>query len=154
MDKAERIRLAYDNFKKGYNCCQSVVLAFEDILGLDREKLLAVSVGFGGGFGRTRNVCGAVSAFAIVLGLYCPHDADPHKDKANIYRQIQELVKLFQERNGSENCAQLLKNVKNLTSDYEPQIRDDEYYKVRPCVKFVTDSVDILTDYLKIGEID
>lgn len=154
MDKAERIRLAYDNFKKGYNCCQSVVLAFEDILGLDREKLLAVSVGFGGGFGRTRNICGAVSAFAIVLGLYCPHDADTHKDKANIYRQIQELVKLFQERNGSENCAQLLKNVKNLTSDYEPQIRDDEYYKVRPCVKFVTDSVEILTDYLKIGEID
>lgn len=150
MDKAERIQLAYDNFKKGYNCCQSVVLAFEDILGLDREKLLAVSVGFGGGFGRTRNVCGAVSAYAIVLGLYGSHDPDPHKDKTNIYRQIQELVKLFQERNGSENCTQLLKNVKNLTVGYEPQVRDDEYYKVRPCVKFVTDSVDILTDYLKI----
>lgn len=152
MQKSQRIQIGYENFKKGYNCCQSVVLAFEDVLGLDREKLLAVSVGFGGGFGRTRNLCGAVSAYAIVLGLYFGHDSDPHKDKADIYKRLQSLVALFKERNGSDNCAELLKNVKNLTSGYEPQVRDEEYYKVRPCVKFVTDSVEILSDYLGIDE--
>ncbi len=148
MDKPTRIKTGYENFKKGYNCCQSVVLSFEDVLELDRKKLLALSVGFGGGFGRTRNLCGAVSAFAIVLGLYSHHDEDPYKDKANMYKRIQELDALFKERNGSDNCAELLKDVKNLTQGYEPQIRDEEYYKVRPCVKFVTDSVEILCDYL------
>ncbi|MDE5911738.1 MAG: C-GCAxxG-C-C family protein, partial [Clostridia bacterium] len=62
-----RKQKAYNLFKEGYNCCQSVVLAFEDILPLDRKQLLAVSCGFGGGFGRTRNLCGAVSAYAIVM---------------------------------------------------------------------------------------
>ena len=151
MQKSERIQSGYENFKKGYNCCQSVVLAFADILGLDKKTLLAVSVGFGGGFGRTRNLCGAVSAYAIVLGLYRNHDSDPHKDKAAIYKEVQYLVAKFKERNGSDNCGELLKNVKNLTAGYEPQVRDDEYYRVRPCVKFVTDSIEILNDYLELG---
>lgn len=152
MKKIERIQKGYENFKKGYNCCESVVTAFEDVLPLDTKTLLAVSVGFGGGFGRTRNLCGAVSAYAIVLGLYRRHQDDPHKDKAEMYKEIQHLVALFKERNGSDNCAELLKNVKNLTVGYEPQVRDDEYYKVRPCVKFVTDSIDILSDYLGIDD--
>ncbi len=48
-----RKQKAYNLFKEGYNCCQSVVLAFEDILPLNRQQLIGVSVGFGGGFGRT-----------------------------------------------------------------------------------------------------
>lgn len=152
MKKEERAKTAYDYFKKGYNCCQSTVLAFEDILGLDRETLLKITVGFGGGFARTRNLCGAVSAYAIVLGLYRPHQEDPQKDKTDIYKQVQYLVSEFKKRNGSDNCGELLKDVKNLTSGYEPQARDEEYYKVRPCIKFVLDSVEILEEFLGLDE--
>ena len=144
-DVNTRKQKAYDLFKEGYNCAQSVVLAFEDILPLDRKQLLGVSCGFGGGFGRTRNLCGSVSAFAIVLGLYMSHSDDPKVAKADMYKLLQEMDAKFKERNGSDNCAELLKNVKNLTAGYMPQERDEEYYKVRPCIKFVLDSVEILS---------
>lgn len=149
----DRKKKAYDLFKQGYNCAQSVVVAFEDVLPLDRQTLLNVSTGFGGGFGRTRNLCGAVSAYAIVLGLYLHHiQNDPQKDKADIYKHVQQLVAQFKERNNSDNCGELLKNVKNLTAGYEPQARDEEYYKVRPCVKFVLDSVELLEKHLGLEE--
>ncbi len=144
-----RKQKAYNLFKEGYNCCQSVVLAFEDILPLSRRQLIGVSVGFGGGFGRTRNLCGAVSAFAIVLGLVLPHGDDPKTDKADMYKKLQNLDTEFKALNNSDNCGQLLINVKNLTEGYVPQERDEEYYKVRPCVKFVLDSVELLEKELK-----
>ena len=144
-----RKQKAYDNFKIGYNCCESVVLAFDDLLPLTREQLIGVSVGFGGGFGRTRNLCGAVSAFAIVLGLLLPHSDNPKEDKADMYKKLQNMVAQFKERNGSDNCGVLLQNVKNLTTGYLPQERDEEYYKVRPCIKFVLDSVEIIEAQLK-----
>ena len=149
-DEITRKQKAYDLFKEGYNCCQSVVLAFEDILPLDRQQLLGVSCGFGGGFGRTRNLCGSVSAFAIVMGLYLSHSADPKQAKADMYKILQDMVSKFKERNGSDNCGELLKNVKNLTTGYMPQERDEEYYKVRPCVKFVLDSVEIIEEQLSL----
>ncbi len=121
-------------------------MAFEDVLPLDMEQLKAVSIGFGGGFGRTRNLCGAVSAFAIVLGLYSSHSDSPKEAKADIYKRIQALVAKFKELNGSDNCGVLLQNVKNLTTGYMPQERDEEYYKVRPCIKFVLDSVELLEE--------
>ena len=143
-----RKQKAYNLFKEGYNCCQSVVLAFEDILPLDRKQLLAVSCGFGGGFGRTRNLCGAVSAYAIVMGLYLSHSDDPKHAKADMYKILQDMVAKFKERNGSDNCGELLKEVKNLTEGYMPQERDEEYYKMRPCIKFVLDSVEIIEEQL------
>ncbi|MDE7079794.1 MAG: C-GCAxxG-C-C family protein [Clostridia bacterium] len=152
MEKKDRKKKAYELFKSGYNCAQSTVVAFEDVLGLDRQTLLDISIGFGGGFGRTRNLCGAVSAFAIVLGLYLKHSEDPMEGKAQIYKNIQTLSEEFKARNGSDNCAELLKNVKNLTEGYLPQERDDEYYKVRPCIKFVLDSVEILEKHLGLDK--
>ena len=125
-----------------------MTVAFEDILPLSRKQLLGVSCGFGGGFGRTRNLCGTVSAFAIVMGLYLSHSDDPKIAKADMYKILQDMVAKFKERNGSDNCAQLLKEVKNLTQGYMPQERDDEYYKVRPCIKFVLDSVEIIEECL------
>ena len=140
----DRKQLAYDYFKQGYNCAQSVVTAFEDVLPLDKEMLLKVSQAFGGGFGRTRNLCGAVSGMGIVTGLLHADQEEIAKNKGDVYRIIQILDNEFKERNGSDNCMELLKNVKNVTQGYVPQVRDEEYYKARPCIKFVLDAVDIL----------
>ncbi|MDE5616167.1 MAG: C-GCAxxG-C-C family protein [Clostridia bacterium] len=152
MEKIDRKKKAYELFKNGYNCAQATVVAFEDILGLDRQTLLDLSIGFGGGFGRTRNLCGAVSAYAIVLGLYLQRSGDPMEAKAQIYKHIQELSEEFKARNGSDNCGALLQNVKNLTQGYLPQVRDEEYYRVRPCIKFVLDSVEILEKHLGLDK--
>lgn len=148
MTKDERKQLAYENFKMGYNCCQSVVLAFSDVLPLDKEILEKVTLGFGAGFGRTRNLCGAVSSYGFVCGLLhdkCDTIAD---DKTDVYKEISELDEKFKAINGTDICRELLKNVKNLTKGYVPQVRDDEYYKVRPCAKFVVDSAGLLHDHL------
>lgn len=140
----DRKQLAYDYFKQGYNCAQSVVASFEDVLPLDKDTLLQVAVAFGGGFGRTRNLCGAVSAMGIVAGLLHADQEEIAKNKGDVYKIVQMLDQEFKERNGSDNCAMLLKDVKNLTEGYVPQVRDEEYYTVRPCIKFVLDSVDII----------
>lgn len=149
MDKLQRQQLAYDTFKKGYNCCQSVVLAFADILPLPEKTLENLTLGFGAGYGRTRNICGTVTAFGFVLGLlYDKHD-EIAKEKEDMYKQLQELIAKFKQLNGTEICGDLLKNVKKLTQGYVPQVRDEEYYKARPCAKFVTDSAGILHEYLE-----
>lgn len=149
MTKEERKQVAYENFKKGYNCCQSVVLAFSDVLPLDEDTLEKVTLGFGAGFGRTRNLCGAVSSYGFVCGLLHDKSATLAGDKADVYKQITELDNKFKAINGTDNCGELLKNVKNLTSGYVPEVRDEEYYKVRPCAKFVIDSAGLLHDHLK-----
>lgn len=148
MTKEERRQLAYDNFKKGYNCCQSVVLAFADVLPLDAATLEKLTVGFGAGFGRTRNLCGAVSAYGFVVGLVHDKQETVAADKTDVYGQLTELDNKFKELNGSDICRELLKNVKDLTAGYVPQVRDEEYYKVRPCAKFVIDSAGLLHDHL------
>ncbi|MEG1535392.1 MAG: C-GCAxxG-C-C family protein [Clostridia bacterium] len=150
MEKIDRKEKAYALFKSGRNCAQSVLLAFDDILDVDTDTLANMSIAFGGGFGRTRNLCGAVSAMGMVLGLYEKRNGDIAADKLEIYKEVQNLVGQFRERNTTENCAELLKNVKNITNGYVPQVRDDEYYRTRPCVKFVLDSVDILEKYLQV----
>lgn len=144
-------------FSKGYNCAQSVVLAFEDLLPIDKEMLKNLSAGFGGGFGRTRNMCGAVSAMALVLGMLQDKNFGDEKDdiaksKKDIYKKLSELDAKFKEINGSDNCAVLLANVKNLTSGYVPDERTEKYYKVRPCMKFVEDSVKLIKEELGIKE--
>lgn len=152
MTREEKAR---EYFIKGYNCAQSVVLAFEDLIPIDKETLINLSAGFGGGFGRTRNLCGAVSAMAIVLGVLQDKSFGDDKEeiansKKEIYKRISDLDAQFKEINGSDNCAVLLANVKNLTAGSVPEERTEKYYKVRPCVKFVEDSVKLIKKELNL----
>lgn len=63
---------AKDNFRKGYNCCQSVLLTFQDILQLNEQTILKIGSGLGGGLARMREVCGCVSAMGIIAGFIKP----------------------------------------------------------------------------------
>lgn len=151
----ERVIKAYDLFREGYNCAQSVVLAYEDVLPLDFDILKAVSSAFGGGFARTRNVCGTMTGAGMVLGLMEKFTNDIAKDKTDVYKQTRLVTDEFIELNGTINCGELLKNVANISTDYIPQERNSEYYKTRPCAKFVVDAVkiidnsDIFKEYIK-----
>ncbi len=148
MENIDRKQKAFDLFCDGHNCAQSVVGAFADLVEIPFEQLMSMSIAFGGGFGRTRNICGAVSAMGIIVGILTPSCGDPMKDKAVVYQQVQKLSNEFKEKNNSDNCAVLLSNVKNLTTGYIPQVRDASYYNNRPCLKFVLDAVEILENHL------
>lgn len=146
MDRKQK---AYDLFFEGYNCAQAVVGAFDDVLKIDKEKLLNIAIAFGGGFARTRNICGAVSAMGIVVGLFRVNKKMDANDKAGVYKDVQNMIEEFKEKNSSENCAVLLKDINNITQGYVPQVRDTSYYETRPCIKFVLDAVEILDKYLE-----
>ena len=100
---------AIENFYKGYNCSQSVVLAFKDLLPLDERMLCMLASSFGGGMARLREVCGCVSGMSIVAGLLYGYDGpDTGEAKNAHYRRIQELAREFEALNGSIVCRELL----------------------------------------------
>lgn len=136
-------------FTEGYNCAQAVVLAFEDKLSFSRETLTQMACSFGGGLGRLREVCGAVSGMALVLGLlFAPTDAEVPALKAQHYARVQAVAQAFEAKNGSIVCRELLGlDVKH--DDPTPEARTAHYYKKRPCAELVGDAVEILDAYLR-----
>ena len=142
--KIKRVEKAKELFKKGYNCSQSVLGVFCEELGLDFDTAMKISSSFGGGMGRLREVCGAVSGMFMAAGLkYSTID-----NKKEQYEIVQNLAQKFKEKNGSIICAELLEGIESSTSP-NPSIRDENYYKKRPCIKLVEDAVEILENYFE-----
>ncbi len=144
-----RREMAMANFMKGYNCSQSVVLAFADMLPVKESDLLKMASSFGGGMGRLREVCGSVSGMFIVIGLLYGYDGpETGQVKAEHYKRVQELAHRFEEKHGSIVCRELLGlNVKREAPT--PEARTKEYYKKRPCPEIIGDAAEILEEYIK-----
>ena len=141
---SEKTEKAKELFKSGCNCSQSVLGVFCEELGLDFDIAMKISSSFGGGMGRMREVCGTVSGMFMAAGL-----AFSEKDnKAEQYKIVQELAKRFKEKNGSIICRELLNGIESSTSP-TPSERTETYYKKRPCIELVGDSVEILEEYIK-----
>lgn len=148
----ERITRAVENFMQGYGCCQSVVVAFADLYGLDDTMAKRIAAGFGGGVGRMRMMCGAVSALVILAGLDCGQtEGSDRQGKTACYKVVQQLLAKFKERNGSVICAELLGlgGVKPQPVTYVPDERNAEYYKVRPCARKVESAARVFAEYLE-----
>ena len=144
-----RRELAKENFMKGYNCSQALVLAFEDMVPIDRESLLKLASSFGGGMGRLREVCGSVSGMFMIAGLLYGYDGpETGQVKADHYARIQELARRFEETHGSIVCREMLGlNVKHDAPT--PEARTKAYYKKRPCPDIVGDAAEILGKYIE-----
>lgn len=135
---------------EGYGCCQSVVLAFCDLYGMDAQLAKRVSAGFGGGVGRLRMMCGAVSALVILAGLDSGQtEGGDRVGKSACYKLVQELLARSKEANGSLICAELL-GLKGPVpmGEYEASERTKEYYKKRPCAAKVESAARIFATYL------
>ena len=133
-------------FLSGSNCAQAVVLAFSDLTGLDDKTAARISSPFGGGMGRMREVCGAVSGMLLVAGILYGYDVvDDDQTKKGHYTLVQELAGQFRERVGSIVCRDILKNP---STDPNPSPRTAEYYAQRPCARFVMTAAQILDDYI------
>ena len=143
----KKTELAKENFNSGMNCSQAVVLAFKDELesklGVSEEVLKKASIGFGGGLGRQRLTCGAVSGMCMVLSMLKSDGAD----KLAIYSLIQKACAEFKERVGSISCAELLDGI-TVDKSPVPEQRTKEYYKKRPCSELCAIATEITEKYI------
>lgn len=134
---------AKELFENGYNCAQAVFCAFEDVTGFPREAALRFSAGFGGGMGRLREVCGAVSGMTMVLScVFASEDPNDTQKKKELYALIQKAAGDFKAENGSYICRELL-GLGEGASEPQPEKRTESYYKKRPCSELVKCAAEI-----------
>jgi len=147
MNKDElerRTKQAVIFFEEGYNCSQAVFMAYSDIYGIETELAAKLATSFGGGMGRLREVCGAVSGIFLVLGLHYPYTDIKDKAAKNInYRTVQRTAKEFKKAMGSYICADLLK-LKHEPQNPESSERNEAYYNSRPCIRCVAIAAEII----------
>ena len=143
-----RVEYALSLFKSGYNCAQSVLAASADLLGMDTETALKMSSAMGGGIGRMREVCGTVSAMAMLAGLK-EGNADPENEEAkeHIYALVRRMSALFKEQQGTIICRELL-GIEGMEESAKPSIRTPEFYASRPCGRIIACAAEIIEDVL------
>ena len=139
---------AYEAFFKGYNCSQCVALAFAKEMNMTEEQALKMASGFGGGFGRLREVCGGFSGITLVLGVLYG-SADPAK-KTALYTDVQALAAEYKARNGGNSiiCRELL-GLQKAEGSPVASPRTPEYYQKRPCPELVRLAADIMAEYIE-----
>ena len=139
--------LAAELFVNGCNCAQALVVAFQDLTGLDRDFSMKMASSFGGGMGRMREVCGAVSGMLMVLGTLYGYDETVEDDtqKKQLYKDVQALAGKFREECGSIICREILKNP---PSDPNPTPRTAEFYAQRPCARMVMTAAKLLDEFI------
>ena len=143
MNHAEK---SFELFKSGYNCAQAVAVSFCDLTNLSETTAARMASSFGGGMGRMREVCGAVSGMFMVLGLLYGYD-DPKADteKKQLYTDVQALAEEFRKEAGSILCREILKNP---PSDPNPSPRTATYYAMRPCERMVYNAADLMDAFI------
>lgn len=146
MTRSER---AGELFAKGYNCAQSVAVAFSDLIGLEPDAAARMLSGFGGGMGRMREVCGAVSGMIFVLGCVSGYDSPNDRiGKRELYGTVQALAARFRATEGSIVCRDILKDA-GADRSHIPSERTPEYYRTRGCRGCVERAAGILEEHLK-----
>lgn len=143
-----RVEEAVETFESGYGCAQSVFATYADLFGIDKETALKLASPMGGGIGRMREVCGAVSAMALLAGLK-EGNTNPTDEagKERIYLLVREMSDLFKEENKTIICRELL-GVKKREQSAKPDKRTAEYYANRPCSRLVASAAKIVEEML------
>ena len=149
LDVEARAEQAVNNFKSGYNCAQSVYMAYADLFGIDPKTAAIIAAPLGAGIGRMREVCGTVSGAALIAGLAIPCDNPTDMAaKTRCYALVQQVAERFREANGSIICRELL-GMAPIKESPVPSPRTETYYKKRPCVELVRMSATFIGEALK-----
>lgn len=149
--KTDRKEKALSLFMEGYNCSQSVFMAFADRFGIDEDTAKRISAGLGGGVGRQREVCGAVSGAVMVIGsIRAAESGDDSDGKKANYELVREFCDSFRERHGGTIiCREMLKIMADKKESATPDERNAEYYAKRPCARAVYDAAEILEEMIE-----
>ena len=149
MEQSVKAQKALDLFMQGYNCAQAVFAAFAADMEMEEATALRLSSSFGGGMGGLREVCGAVSGMFMAMGALRGYDTpDDAPLKAQHYARIQEMAARFTDAYDTLLCRELLEKNDILASNM-PAERNAEYYKTRPCARYVEACAAILEDALR-----
>lgn len=153
MNAQEKRRAAQALFRAGYNCSQSVFAAFSEEIGMSRDMALMVSAGLGGGVGRMREVCGAMSALAMLSGFRHPMRGGSDIDgKREVYRLVQQMAAEMRTVNGGSIICKELLGLKAAEGVPQPEARTGTYYQRRPCPEIVGNAAEIACRVLFDGE--
>lgn len=152
IDVEERSRIAREAFEQGYNCSQSVVVAYADVLGQDAEVLASLVGPMGGGMGRLREVCGAVSGmFMVSSAAYQGASNTDRTVRTQVYGAVQKLAERYRSECGSIVCRELL-GLKQKSDAPVPEERTPDYYRRRPCSEYVALAARMVGEYLNEQE--
>lgn len=143
-----RVEEAVRTFEAGYTCAQSVFVTYADLFGIDHETALKLTSAMGGGIGRMREVCGAVSSMALLAGLK-EGNTDPANEegKEKIYLLTRQLAEKFKQRHGTIICRELL-GIEGMEKSARPSERTESYYNSRPCSELVKTAAEIIEEML------
>lgn len=143
-----RVEEAVRTFEEGYNCAQSVFVTYAGLFGLDRETALKITSSMGGGIGRMREVCGVVSAMALLAGLK-EGNTDPENEEAKeaIYQLTRQMADKFKEKHQTIICRELL-GIEGMEKSARPSKRTESYYSARPCSRLVATAAGIVEEIL------
>ena len=144
MNKQETIDKALSLFNEGYACSQSVLLTFANQFGLCENTAKLISSTFGGGMGRLRQKCGAVTGGFMVLGL-ANGNTDPKdmETKLAAYQKVRELNQSVEDIYGTSICSELLK--KHAT---EADVTERKHHEII-CSKVIYDVAGLLYDMIE-----
>ena len=145
----DRIEKAKKLFTDGHNCSQAVVGAYSDLFGIEPQTAMIMAEGFGGGMGRMRLTCGAVSGMVALVGMkYSKGVAKDTQTRTKIYEKVREMLGEFSKRNGTIVCGELLGLTGNENESAKPDERTKEYYQKRPCAEYVAECARIVEEFL------
>lgn len=142
MTHAQKARTLFCN---GCNCAQAVFAAFAEDFGIEESQALKLASSFGGGMGGMRDTCGAVTGMLMVAGLKWGYDdVKDQETKTAHYARTRMLIEQFKQVHTTYVCRELLSALEKLQADPSP--RTPEYYRVRPCARFVETAAQLLDD--------
>lgn len=148
--RESRVEDAVRMFESGYNCCQAVLATYSRLYGLEKDDALRLASPMGGGIGRMREVCGPVTAMALLYGVIDGNiDPEDEEKKKEVYERVREMSDEFARRNGSIICRELL-GIEGREESAAPSPRTKEFYATRPCSRLVRCAAEIIED--KLGE--
>lgn len=145
-----RKEIAKNYFLNGHACSVAVALAFKDLVNINEAELEKVALPFGGGFGRLRNTCGAVSGMGIIIGLLFTEPNGGPENKLAVYEMVQTVAKRFEEKHNTIICRQLLEQIQvPVEIGGKPEERTPAYYQKRACADYVETAAEVLEEFLK-----
>lgn len=139
---------AVEKFFEGYNCAQSVFVAFCEDLGVHEDLALKIACGFGGGMGGKEEVCGAVSGAIMVIGAkYGRGKRDDKAKKEDTYARTGELMERFSQKRGTYICRQLLGGCDFMTEEGRRLFKEQDLLN-KTCKACIESAVSILEEIL------
>lgn len=148
MEASKRQELAESYFLEGYNCSQALILAFSDLINIEKKELVKLASSFGGGMCRYRSSCGALSSSMMIIGLIFGYDTpETGEKKQKLYEIGQEFISIFNTNYNYTNCSDLLGEIGKENSP-KPTPRDINFYTQRPCKNIIGKTAFLLTNFI------